>query len=529
MSLGFLFYALMPMIFIFEVASAEVQQNKFISQADSLLTLRRIIILPVKDNVSDIYGRPATESLSTYFKEKRFLDVEVLEKNQFEVAEGLLDKADQLKLFLSSKNSQALVEAQIWKGPQGLQLRQNLYFSDGLPLLRSDMQGLDIFSLEDVQAKLIEQLEGLLDQLPFRGEILSRRGNEVTVSLGKAEGIETGSTLNVIQIIKLQRHPKTKVLVDSQKVLLGQVRIGKVEEHLSFGQVVQEIESQAVGVSAKIQNPLPAQYPLKDDGSLATAQDNLDKRVDSKVAFGEKPKTWLPKETPQYGRFELQLGFIQYNQNLGFVNQGSKTASQSLGSTIALGGEAWINDLWFVDFGIKQSAFSVNNTLDNSSPSRLNMSVGKYYLAGGYNFLLENDFWGPKLQLTLGLSQFNALADSSNPLFLGKMNYGGIYTGLKGQMQVLDERPLYLGFKLKYFWTNSVGESQSSGSASGVKSTEFGFFGSYKYNDRFNFTGELSFDYYTSSFSGGGDRSSAPVTDISHKVTNILAGLEIYF
>jgi hypothetical protein len=137
-------------------------------------------------------------------------------------------------------------------------------------------------------------------------------------------------------------------------------------------------------------------------------------------------------------------------------------------------------------------------------------------------------FGGPKLQFTLGISQFAVRSDESTPLFLTNMNYGGMYLGFRGGFPLGKESSYDLGFQFKYYLTNSLTENKSSGNPSGVKTTNFGFFGSYKTNRGYNIIGELNFEYFTSSFSGTTNRTD-PVSSISHKVTSLLAGIEYFF
>jgi hypothetical protein len=156
------------------------------------------------------------------------------------------------------------------------------------------------------------------------------------------------------------------------------------------------------------------------------------------------------------------------------------------------------------------------------------MSLSAYHLALGYNFLFEDNFWGPKFQTSFGISQFSARADDSSPLFLTSQDIGGLYLGFKGAFPLGQDLPFDLGFQFKYYLSNSLSEGKSSGSASGVKATDFGFFGSYKTKQGFNIIAELSFEYYSASFSGSGVRAD-PATSNSHKLTNVLGGVEYFF
>lgn len=502
----------------------------YLSDVDHSLVIERISILPFIDNVGQVYSQILTQAEYDFFdKGHQWLPVisKALVSEPQSASESL--SPEEVKKISAADSSQAVLAGRLWKGPHGIQLRVVLYLtSDGHPFLIDTSDNIREFATEEIAKELTKKLVNIYQKLPVQGRILSRRGNDVTLSLGIYHGVKSGDLINVIQIISIERHPKNKFMLSHQKVLLGQLKILKADEFLSFGQVTMEKEPGVIQVGSNTKPDEFIQYGLAEDGTMKTLRERIGARPDADVSFGKKPEEWQPRQPPQYGRFQLAAGLLQYNQNLAMQSAGSLSASTSLGPTIALAGEAWLNQDWYVDLGLRQSAFTVSNAIPGSAPGQLNMSVSEYHVAGGYNYLIENDFWGPKIQLTLGLSQLSARADESTPLFLTNMNYGGMYLGFRGGFPLGPESLYDLGFQFKYYLTNSLTENKSSGSPSGVKTTDFGFFGSYKTTHGYNIVGELNFEYLTSSFSGASNRSD-PVSSISHKMTTLLVGIEYFF
>lgn len=500
-------------------------QIRYLSEIDQGLSIQKLAIVPFIDNVNSIYSTPLTESTSQFIEELKQWTPQVLQQK---IDTEKLSTND-VKKICGSSQAQALLTGRFWKGPRGLQMNLILYTAqDGLPLLMESQDEIADFSIPNLQKLLKSKLNSLMEKMPYQGVILSRRGQDVTLNLGTFHGLRDKDTVNVVQILSLQRHPKQQFMVGHDKTLIGQIHISKADKYLSFGQIQFEKEQGSVLVGSKVKPDQFIQYTLKEDGSFAAVRDQLENRVESDVSFGDKSSEWMPRQPPQYGLLQVMVGFLQYNQNLNLQNSGALSASNSLAPTIALTGEAWLNDFWYFDLGFRQSAFSVDNSMSGSSPAKINMSLGKYNIGVGYNVLLDNSFFGPKLQLSLGMSQFSALADETSPLFLTKMNYGGIYFGFKGGFPLGPEMPLDLGFQFKYFLTNTLNEGKSSGGSSGVKSTEFGFFTSYRTKSNYNLIGQLNFEYYASSFSGSGDRTD-PASSISHKITSLLGGVEYFF
>ncbi len=126
-------------------------------------------------------------------------------------------------------------------------------------------------------------------------------------------------------------------------------------------------------------------------------------------------------------------------------------------------GEMWLNPEWYVGAMIRQSVFSIDNDLSGSTPGKLNMAMGQYGVNFGYNFLLTNDFFGPKLQIGGGYMNTNFTIDDSTPTAYTTMKYGGFLFSLAGQFPLSDETPIDIGGKLDFYLTSSLSENKSSG------------------------------------------------------------------
>lgn len=520
------------MVFVLLLSIATLAQKKssevkYISDTDNLLTINKLIILDFVDNSSGIYAKPLTDEAVLFFEKIHQWSIDRKE-NKFKTE--LLNNDEVKKTCSSQKTGQAVLSGRVVTGPQGLQIKLRLSLcQDGQVLLVDNTEPTQEFATDSIKKILNKKLLSMIERLPYQGVILSRRGQDVTINMGRFQGLHDGDIMNVVQIINLQRHPKQDFLVGHDKILLGQISISKVDDYLSFGQITMEKEPGVIQVSQKIKLDQFIQYALNEDGTWLAVKDKLTNRPEGDIAFGKKPAIWKSQEPPQYGALQMALGLIQYNQNVNFQSAGSIDASTSIAPTLSLAGEFWLNDLWFIDLGLKQSAFSVNNAYpSNSSPSSLNMSVSRYHLAGGYNLLLEdNNFWGSKLKFIFGLAQYSAKADRSSPnLFLSDQNFGGLYLGVAGDFPMSLEIPWTFGFKFKYYLTNTSSDGDS-GSSGGVKINEFGFITKYTGKKGFNYLAELNFEYYNSDFSGGSRLD--PITSSKHKITEVLLGLEYLF
>lgn len=471
------------------------------------------------DNLSGIYAGPLTESL----KSRLSMDPRwsLVETRNFSL--GAEESADRIREAMKVLKADAVLTGRVQKGPAGLTLRLTLYAgSEGLPLLAEEAVEPRQFSTDRMNFLLKESLQRLRDRLPFHGIVSSRRGQQVTINLGRNSGLRDGDTVDVIQILKVNRHPKLNFMISTDKEILGKARIFKADEELSFANLIYEKEAGVVVPGLKVLAPRPIVYaePVTAGGTSA--------RADAPLAFGEKPIEWLPEPTPQYGRAQILGGLGQYSQSSNFRTAGGVSGTNSLTPNLALMAEGWLNRDWWVGFSLRQSAFSVNNGLANSFPGKINMSLSKYDVSAGYNFLLGNDFFGPKLQLSLGMAQFKSRADESTPLLFSNMDFGGTFVGFNFNTNLGEESLWDVGARMKYYLSPDASDSADSGSVKSVSANDFAFLLARRVRQNFRYVGELNFEYYSADFNDNGSRNPS-VKSNSHRATTLWLGLEYAF
>lgn len=504
----------------FAIFFAEAQmQPSYISAVDKDLSIQRVAVFPMTDNLSGIYAGPLTESLKSRLSmDPRWSLVETGNLSlDFDESSARIQEA------MKTLKADAVLTGRVQKGPAGLTLRLTLYVgSSGLPLLVEETVEPRQFSLDRMNVLLKESLQRLRDRLPFHGVVSSRRGQQVTINLGQNSGLRDGDVVDIIQILKINRHPKLSFMISTDKEILGKARIFKADEELSFANLIYEKEAGVVVPQLKVLAPRPIIYPEPISNGGASA------RSDAPLAFGEKPIEWLPEPTPQYGRAQILGGIGQYSQSSSFRAGGGVSGSNSLTPNLALMAEGWLNRDWWIGFSLRQSAFSVNNGMANSTPGKINMSLSKYDVSAGYNFLLGNDFFGPKLQLSLGMAQFKARADDSSPLLFSNMDFGGTFVGFNFNTDIGEESLWDVGARMKYYLSPSAGDSADSGSVKSVSANDFAFLLARRVRQNFRYVGELNFEYYSTDFDNNGSRNPA-VKSNSHRATTLWLGLEYAF
>src|SRR5207253_5550013 len=127
----------------------------------------------------------------------------------------------------------------------------------GFPLLQEELTDYQGYEIADLEKQLQSMYEKLKARLPYRGMVLSRRGKEVTINLGYKMGIKNNDEISVVQFLKVNRHPKLKFLVSTEKEILGKLKVYKADESLSFAYVTYEREPGTVQANAKL---LPLEF-----------------------------------------------------------------------------------------------------------------------------------------------------------------------------------------------------------------------------------------------------------------------------
>lgn len=502
------------------------------SAIDNSVTVKTVTIAPFQDNVSQIYGKPLTGQMKAIVESDRQWDLRTFPDTIKNTPEEFEDQPSLVKAALKKAGTDAMITARVTKGPQGVNIRMNLFLAnDGLVFVQESLQDFSGFEITDLRNQLELMFKKMKSRMPYAGFVMSRKGQLVTMNVGKNHGVREGMDLSVIQMIKLNRHPKFKFLISAEKEIIGRIKLDKVEEALSFGTLTLERSENVVQPGMKVMTTEFVEYPatpVTGDGKIL---DDLGQRPDSQVAFGNgQPREWVPETTPSFGKVGVMLGIGSYAISNTLRSVGGVDGSSNFTPSIHLDGELWLTRNWFMSLGLKQFVSQISNGYPGSSPGKINVSSMQTTLQAGYSFLMADQFYGPKIQVLGGYSKMQATVDDSSPTAFTSMNFGGMALGLAGSFPVSEETPITLGAKLMYYLTTSVDESPvSSGSSSSAKISTFSGFGTYKYTEHINLRGEIMYDLFSASFSGTGSRGADSATSASHTLTTVAAGVEYLF
>ena len=503
---------------------------KYTSEADQKLMIKTVTVAPVYDNVKKVYAEPIQKLLAELIQNDKVWGFSPFpETNKKIFIETYDSNSNDVLDILKQTSAQGLLTAIITKGPSGLSAKLKLYTSDqGLLLAEESFQDLTAFEIPRLREEFITLYQNLKNKLPYRGFILSRRGLEVTINAGSKNGISIGQELTFAQILKINRHPKLKFLVSTEKEIIGRVQVTKVEPYLSFGQIIFEKETGVLEVGTKL---LPTEfiaYPrpiinangeVIDDkahtslGSKSdqTSNQNLAKKINS-------------DQSTRLGKVILQGGVSQYAESGSFNSGPSISTSQALAPTLSLDGEYWMTPNWFVGLNLLQSLFSASNPQAGSNPASLNYTYAKYSGSIGYYYLLAADFSGPKLSAEAGYANFKTNVSDSTPLAFTSTATDSVFLKIAGSFPIEPDFPLEVGASFNILLNPNLTESPVTSGSSSARITSFALNALYPLTSNMRYRFDLNFDQIQADFSGSGPKRSSTI-----KVTTQLFGIEYLF
>lgn len=505
------------------------QAALYTSEIDQRLTIRKIAVLPGTDNTDGIYARPVQSQLITLVQSSHrweFVDSGFASLNVHPLE--LEENPTKVKELTKDIDADAFLVPIVTRGPGGLAIRLDLFLKvDGKMVAQEVSKEQSRFELNDVKAKTVTMYNALLGKIPYDGLILSRQGNRVTLNLGKSDGIHAEQDISVIQVISENRHPKFGFLISTEKEILGKVRIAKVDDTLSFGMITAEKERGAIQKGAKIAGVRPIEYG--EQALSGEDSGDIRNRPDAKTAFGESAQEWVPVRPPAFGQIGIKAGLGYYVGSTNLTGVGSLEAKADYYPLLNVNGELWLNPQWTVLADMTQAIMSTSNPRGGSSPGTLNHSMSKYSMSLGYNFLIRDDFFGPKFQLRTGLSFYRMFVDDSTPQGLTTVNYNGYLIGLGLYFPIADESPWAIGGDLALTLFSKLTESPvQSGDSATNTINEFSIYLERKIGVNLRARGGLDFSLYSSSLTGAGTRTE-PATTISQRYVNAAAGLACQF
>lgn len=502
------------------INSTQAQQsgfNRSISETDQLFTFQKVSVLPFSDNAQGIFARPLESDVQNRLTQSHHVDVVPMNIAGPLMTLSELEENPEKVKQLNTMGADGFLAGQIVKTPKGININLSLFSArDGKLFQTAQTKNFPKYGIEELKIEQAKLLQQLMKTIPYSGVVLSRDNQKVTLSLGRSDGVKEGQLVSVIQLLSAQRHPKFNFVLGFEKETIGKIRLMKVDQRLSFGQIVVEKEKGFIEKGSKIG---PLEEVVYEDPMMATpAQGNAEEKI------------WRPLPAPSFGQIGAMVGLSAFSRNTNIQNDNSYDASNSFAPLVGLAGELWLTPQWSIHGKMRQAIISVNNP-KAGSPSKLSQSFGAYNFDVGYMFRFGTDASAPFVEPILGFFNYKLFVDDATPQVYTSMEYSGVRLGARGMVPVTDDGSWSVGGEAYLALAANLSESPAhSGDSSKNSINQIGVFGVRRMSPRLNLRLQLDYELYSTTFSGSGNlNTNQSATSASQIYTTFTGGVYYMF
>lgn len=507
---------------------AKEDTTEYQSRFDKSITFHKVTYLPSVDNVKGIFAKDLDKKLEELIINNHQWDfVKTNIAGSVVRPEEMIGNPENVKSITKHIKADGFFISELRKDPDQTKLHLYLFSALTGELVTEEEVKTPMQTTAGVTNTLARMMEKLKQKIPYDALVISRTDNRVTINAGEADGVRVGQNLTAIKVISANRHPKRRFIIKSNKVLLGQIRIVKADKYLSFGDIQSETEPGVVTEGVKLTGITKVLYKDTPWTKTYTPPEQL-LSENNKTVFGKDAQEWIAQDPPTFGKIGGQLALGPFNNSLGFADGTTINAKTSTYPRININGEVWITPKMYTNLMFAQG---IGQSSNPSGGNDLSSSLTQYRLSFGYNLLLRNDFFGPKLSFDLGLAGYRMFVDSTNPATgFTTLSYRSVPIGIGGFTKISKSGNWGVGGKAYFHLFPSLTETPISSGDSSNTINEFHIYAENKFTQRLRLKFGLEFMILSSNFSGGGGRTStSPANSSSHRYTMLTTGIDYLF
>lgn len=458
--------------------------------ANASQSMRRCMLLPVKDSIGGALGFKVFEEVERYLKTSDWCYyrsnseiINILGNYKRNLNEHL-HNADVLKVVADKTKAGSLIRVEIKNEGKGAEVELNILGDNGK----------DIFFKENLRLTtndpvvIGQTVKNWLDQyeknIPYDGRILGILGNQFTVDFGKSYGVFINDGVEIIRPIRKKKHPLFKEVVDWET------------EKLASGRIFYVSATQAQGKIDKYDTRKRVEI---DDWVLLKKDKSNNKNSLMKIPFEQAG-----------GENDFSFGKLGTVGLFGIMDI-SKVSSSTGSDTNSLGGllmgvnletEVWATRNYWGSFELGANFGSQKKKSGNISVQSNSTTNTKFKLKFGYRYLPLGFFYGPQVDAYFGYAKYSYGHDDLSSDKIGEVSFSGLIIGGKGSIPLMKKFRAHL--RLEIMATSSYtedvllyGEDESSSNYN----IEIG--GSHNYSPNMDVEGGIEFNSNKAKFTGG--------------------------
>ena len=465
---------------LFVLSLILISTNLF-AQAQSM---RRCMLLPVKDSIGGALGFKVFEDVESYLKDSNWCYYESNSEiinilgNYKKNLQSHLENREVLRIVAEKTTAGSLIKVDITKQVSGADVEVRVIGDNGEDIYFREKTNLKTDDPIVIAQTVKNWLDVYEKSIPYDGRIIGVLGHQFTVDIGRASGVITSSELLVIRPTRKRRHPLLKEIVDWDTTKIGTGRVFHVSGVQSQGKMEQYDTHRKLKMGDWVRLLKKGKPVAQNQGEFS----NIEKGYE----FGKM------------GRLGIMLNVgtgsdaIENNNTAGTNPVNKKVGGLLLG--IDLNGEIWATRHFWAGLELSQKFGSWSKkegTLVNESNS---ISQRFIRFKTGYKYLPLGFFYGPQVDGYLGYASLNYGLDTSTADSIGEVSFKGLLMGARGSMPILkDYRAiLELGFIFNPKYTEEVeifGEADSASSFNIVLGGSYNFSTNVNIDATYSYTG----------------------------------------
>ena len=401
-------------------------------------SMRRCMVLPVKDNVGGALGFKVFEEVEQYLRDSEWCyytsNSEILNilANYKRNLDQVLENPKVLKIISEKTNTGSLIKVKVENEVKGVNVEIEVVGKNGEDVYFKESTRLNTDEYKVISQTIKNWLVIYEKQIPYDGIITGVLGNQFTVDVGTNRSMFQGNEVVVIRPLGKRNHPLLKEIVDWDTEKLGE------------GKVIHSTDSQS-------------------QGNILTYTTKKRMRVGDWVLL-ERKKNGSLIEKPKYDEsndFEFgKLGEVSLLFNIG---KGSATAelptAKKLGGTllgIDLRTTLWLTRKYWVGLDIAKTFGSLSQEEGSFTRGENDMSNSLVNFKVGYKYLPMGFFYGPQIDAFVGYGSYTYGLDTSAADGMTEVGFSGILMGARGSVPIQKIMRIYL--ELSFLFNPSFDE-----------------------------------------------------------------------
>lgn len=433
-------------------------------------SMRRCMLLPIKDTVGGAVAYRVFEELEKYLKDGDWCyyqsNSEILDilGNFKKNLDTYLENPKVLKILSEKTKAGSLIRIKIDTQSRGTELQIKVIGENGEDVYFSEKTVLNTDENTVIVQTLKNWLELFEKTIPYDARIIGVLGNQYTIDLGKSAGVRAGDELLIERPVKKKRHPLLKEIVDWES------------EKIAEGKIFHTAKSQA-------------------QGKVTIYEGNKRLKLEDWINFKKKEKVQVVKQEKYEDSSDYEFGKMGKLGLFFHLGTGSAAAidtNQNKIKGFILGidilGEIWATRNYWGSLEISRKLGSLKKdegTLVNNSNSE---TISKYKIKAGYKYLPMGYFYGPQVDGYIGYGSYTYGLDTQTVDGFTEFGFKGLMLGAKGSMPLQKQFRVHmeLSFLLNPGFEEDVTIYGNTDSASSY-SLEVG--GSYFYSPNISLVG----------------------------------------